>query len=306
MLEGGEGSRSIVFRKESVQVARKPVTLAGVLNGVELKDSERRSVLAADAMRIPIEMKGVLAGADIFLRDGIFRANDVLGFDSDQAVEARDLVRTDPSYEIPWIQFSLLKEDPVLAGIAIYKRAGMSNEEIAQKLQIDIKDVDEGAQVLNDYGIFGNKKDHEIRYAHRRKLIRGAIIQNPALNSATILDLLDPSGINGLTTGMIKYQREILINEGLIERKREAANRGKTVVSMRVRREAIISIFYEALRQANLRNESVVVTEIKKSVEGLSDVPDHTLLYYYHQMDPKERPQLKLIRTRKNRRITKS
>lgn len=106
-------------------LVQKPVTLAGVINGVDLKHEEMSAVLAADAMSIPLEQKGILVGADIFLRDGIFRANEVLGFDRDQSVEARDLVRIDPSYEVSWIQFNLLKQEN-FAGVAIHKRVGMS------------------------------------------------------------------------------------------------------------------------------------------------------------------------------------
>lgn len=361
MLERALGAGVVDINEVIVEQVQTPITLAGVLNGVELKDSERRSVLAADAMQVPIEMKGLLVGADIFLRDGIFRANEVLGFDRDQAVGARDAVRTDPEYEIPWIQFNQLREEN-FAEVAIYKRARASSEEIAQELNIGVEDVDRAMQVLNGYGIFEHRRSQEVMHFHLRRRvaeidrirqrygfpslslaelgarvnrtprtvsdlraenremgevstlgqkgikargreIRDAILQNPTHGNAMILRLLEFAEESGITVDAIKHQRGILINQGLLERKREVVNRGKTVASMTARREAIVSIFYEALKQANLRNESVVVAEIKKSIEGLSDVSDHTLLHYYHRLESKEKvPPLKLNRTRRDKR----
>lgn len=144
-----------------------PDTLASIINGVKLKKEEQRSVFAADAMRIPLEQKGVLVGADIFFRDGIFRVSDVLGFDRDQAVAARDAVRAETVFEARFAQFNLLRK-PGFAEVEIDRKAGISVEETARKLKLRVEEVERIVVVLDDYGFSGDKSVVEVLAAHVR------------------------------------------------------------------------------------------------------------------------------------------
>lgn len=164
MVEVGRNIGAVNFLDVPSAVAEKPVTLAGVINGVELSELERRAVLAADAMFIPLDMKGVLVGADICIRSGVFRAGEVLGFDQDQAVEARNAVRIDPEYGPLWAQFDLLRSPGILLEVAVYRRAGKTGQEIAEVLGIEPQEVDRMAKRLVDFGIGIKRTSQQRRF----------------------------------------------------------------------------------------------------------------------------------------------
>lgn len=139
-----------------------PITLAGVINGMELSDSERRSVLAADAMPISLKLKGMLVVTDIFVEKGVFRAGEVLGFDPEETVNARDTVRTDPNLESTWIIYTALKQSG-FAEVAIYKRAGVPHDEIAQTLGIERSEVDRISRALSDVGLNSRPNNSQVQ-----------------------------------------------------------------------------------------------------------------------------------------------
>lgn len=148
-----------VFESTEEVVAKKSHAngiLAGSLNGAELSDRERRAILAAEALPAGMGIKKTVATAFVYLESGIFRANEVLGVSYDEAVDARDSVRTDPEYEVPWRQFQILQEDGA-AETVLYRRAGHNQSEIAERLGLHPKDVKHISQRLADYGINGRR-----------------------------------------------------------------------------------------------------------------------------------------------------
>lgn len=341
-----------------------PVTLAGIINGgVELTNEERRSVLAADAMAIGINTKGTLVAADIFMRNGIFRAAEVLGFEYDQSVDARDKVKTEPEYEVPWIQFNLLREED-MAEVAIYRRTGRTNDQIAKELGIEVDKVEVIVNRLNEYGVFGGKKSHEIKHAYLREYVSkideerqrfdmpllsndslglrldrsGAtisrfraqnralgkastlgraelqeraerigevLLEHPQLSASEALVLLGKLGIEDVNLEIVEHRRKSLIKRDLVTRKREAVNRGISKEESDARRESIMDILRVALRERRQAGELVIIKELRDTVPGLSSVPSHTLVSYYHRIRQEEQvPGLRLDRTKKYKRTT--
>lgn len=171
MLERALGAGVHVNEEVGVSMlSEAPDTLASIINGVKLKKEEQRAIFAADAMQIPLEQRGVLLAADIYLRDGIFRANEVLGFDRDQAVAARDTVRTETAFEARFAQFNLLKR-PGFAEVEIDRKAGVSVEKTARRLKVEVGEVRRIEEVLDEYGFSGGKNVSEILAAHIRRQV---------------------------------------------------------------------------------------------------------------------------------------
>lgn len=352
------------FLNPAIEDSVASVTLAGIIDGgVDLTDEERRSVLAADAMAIGIGVKGTLVAADIFMRNGVFRSAEVLGFEYDQTVDARDRVKINPEYEVPWIQFNLLREEH-MAEVAIYKRTGRSNEEVAEEIGIEASQVEAIVSKLNEYGVFGGKKSHEIKHTYLRdyvasvdeerqgfdmpllsnenlglRLDRSAatisrfrtqnralgksstlgraehqeradrieevLLEHPQLSASEALVLLGELGIENVNIEIVEHRRKSLIKRDLVTRKRDAANRGLSKDESDARRKSIMDILRVALRERMQAGELVVIKDLRDTVPGLSSVPNHTLVSYYHRIRKEEQvPGLRLDRTKKYKKAT--
>jgi len=149
---------SVVVAAETAEVqptVTHPRTLAATLQGKVdlLTPTELRAVVAADALRGTVHTKEVLFRAHIFLNEpgGVLRSMD-LGYEVDETVDARDLVRTTPRYERLWRQHQLLMQ-PKFAEVAVYKRAKKTHAKIAEKLGVEKHEVDKISIRLADFGI---------------------------------------------------------------------------------------------------------------------------------------------------------
>jgi hypothetical protein len=140
--------------RADVNLSSRHLTLAKVLQGVELTDTERRAMIAADALQNSFAVRRTLFAASIFFSapSGIFRVNEVLGFTPDETVAARDLVKTKPGYATLWQRHQTLME-PNVAEVAIYKRGKKNHAEIAEILGIDKNVVDKISLRLARMGI---------------------------------------------------------------------------------------------------------------------------------------------------------
>lgn len=121
------------------------------LAGKKLTGKELRASMAIDILPINFLDKKVLLGAFIFFDQGVFRAREILGFSLDQAVGARDKVRTNNKYEELWTQFEVLIQ-PNYVEIADCRRKGLSNKRIAELLGKSEKGVEKIANVIRFLG----------------------------------------------------------------------------------------------------------------------------------------------------------
>jgi len=140
--------------RADINLSSRQLTLAKVLQCVELTDIERRAMVAADALRNSFAIRRTLFAAFVFFStpSGIFRVNEVLGFTPDETVAARDLVRTQPGYATLWQRHQTLME-PHVAEVAIYKRGKRTHAQIAKILQVDKDEVDKISLQLTALGI---------------------------------------------------------------------------------------------------------------------------------------------------------
>ncbi|OGH08278.1 MAG: hypothetical protein A2171_00450 [Candidatus Levybacteria bacterium RBG_13_35_9] len=141
----------LFLKYKSEQEEKKP-TLAELLEGKELTPGETRAFLAAQAMNLSAEDTIILFGADVYIRGGTPRAEELIGVTPQQSVGMRDKVRTNEKYVPLWEKFSILQR-PYLAEVATGKKQKKTHKEIAEELGIRIEYVNEISKYLIAVGI---------------------------------------------------------------------------------------------------------------------------------------------------------
>lgn len=127
-------------------------TLTKSLEGKELSTRETRAFLAAEAMNLSAEDTIILFGADIYIRSGTPRAEELIGVTPSQSVGMRDKVRTNEKYMSLWEKFEIVQR-PYFAEVALGRRQGTPQKLIAEDLKISINQVSEISKYLIAVGI---------------------------------------------------------------------------------------------------------------------------------------------------------
>jgi hypothetical protein len=171
-----------------------PQTLVETVRHVTLTDNETKAILAADALRIEFPQKQSLVAAHIILTEpgSVLRAQEVLRITVDQVVEARDQVVTNPDFAQIWQQHQVLTANPILASVAIYKRARHSQSKIAEETGLDVKTVGKIFTILVDLGVTEDTRAHVVRFREFCEEVEKADSQGEPLSTIDLAQKLDP------------------------------------------------------------------------------------------------------------------
>jgi len=126
--------------------------LTEILSKKNLSPEELRASQAVDLLNISFKDKRILFGAFVYMKEGVFRVEELIGTSPSQVVDMRDKVITDPNYEQIWRAFNVLQR-PSFLEVAAGKIQKKKHDEIAVQIGIPKFHVDEISKYLITVGV---------------------------------------------------------------------------------------------------------------------------------------------------------